>query len=131
MEGESHGDRRMMRTVSIIALIALSALLSGCGCSREKKPVEGVEARMKDAEYTNRLAEIRSEQVKVASAAAAIRSEIEKLGGDAERHASYPDLTNRLAQCEADMERIRKTAQQTVRERILRDSPEKKGYLKK
>ena len=121
----------MTKAVSMIALAALASLLSGCGCSREKKLVaEGAVDRMQDAEYTNRLAGIRSGQVDVASKAAAIRSEIEKLGRDAESHGSYADLTNRLAKCELEMEQLRKSARQAVMGRILKNAAEK-GNLKK
>ena len=120
----------MMRTVSIIALLALATLLSGCGCSREKKPVEESRVRMQDVAYTNKLSNLRSRQNKVASKAAAIRSELERLGKNAEKHPSYADLTNRLAQCEVESEHIRKAAQAVIRNRIMKDQSAK-GNLKK
>ena len=119
----------MIRSISIIALCALSMLLSGCGCSREKKPVEEGRIRMSDASYTNSLAKLRGERVSVATKIAAIKAKIEKLGKDASSSPEYTVLTNDLAKCRAEAETIRKKTQMTVRNRLLKDA-EKKGNLK-
>jgi hypothetical protein len=114
----------------VIALAALCALLSGCGCSREKKPVDGPAGRMEDAAYTNRLVKLRSEQASVASEIAAIKAKIAKLGDDAVKKPEYVDLTNRLAKCESEAKSVQNAARQAVRARILKDAA-KKGDLKK
>lgn len=121
----------MMRSVSIIALLALVSLLSGCGCSREKKPVDGIKERMSDAAYTNTLAKLRSAQVSVAAKIAAVTAKIEKLGKDASSSPEYAALTNDLAKCKAELEMMRRSAQMAVRNRIMRDVDFKKGDLKK
>jgi len=120
----------MMRAISIIALLALVSLLSGCGCSREKKPVDGMKERMSDVAYTNTLAKLRSEQVSSAAKIAAIVAKIEKLGKDAASSPEYMALTNDLAKCRAESEMIRKTARMAVRNRLMKDAA-KKGNLKK
>jgi hypothetical protein len=120
----------MIRTISIIALLALSALLSGCGCSREKKPVDAMKERMKDAAYTNMLAQALSDQKKIASETAKLKASIEKLGKDAAGTQEYIDLTNRLAKCEKEAEMTRTAARMAVRERLMKDSKAKKGNLK-
>lgn len=121
----------MIRTISIIALIALSVLLSGCGCSREKKPVDATKERMQDTAYTNMLAQAISDQKRIACEAAKIKAAIEKLGKDAVGSAEYIDLTNRLAKCGKDAEMARMAARMTVRDRLMKDSKAKKGNLKK
>ena len=120
----------MMRTISMIALAALASLLSGCGCSREKKPVDGVAARMKDAAYINRLAQIHADKVTVASRTAEIKAAIKRLGKDAVRSPEYVDLTNRLAGCKAEAEMLNKAARMMVLDRLRSDS-KSKGNLKK
>ena len=120
----------MMRTISITALVALSVLLSGCGCSREKKTVDAMKERMQDAVYTNMLAQALSDQKKVASETAKIKASIEKLGKEAVGTAEYIDLTNRLAKCEKEAEMTRMAARMAVRERLMKDSKAKKGNLK-
>ena len=121
----------MIRTISIIALLALTVLLSGCGCSREKKPVDAMKARMQDAAYTNMLVQALSDQKKVASETAKIKSSIAKLGKDAVGTQEYIDLTNRLARCEKEAEMTRMAARMAVRDRLMKDSKAKKGNLKK
>lgn len=119
----------MLRLISISALGALCCFLSGCGCSKDE-PAPA--SRVEDADYTNRLAQIHGRQKDVAANAATIRAQIEKLGAEAKGKPEYVDLTNRLAQCEAEMERIRKEALLAVRARISRDLPPRKtGDLKK
>lgn len=115
---------------SVIALAALCSLLSGCGCSREKKPVDGPAERMEDAAYTNKLVKLRSGQSSIASEIAAIKAKIAKLGDDAAKRPEYSDLTNRLAKCESKAKSMRDAARQAVRARILKDAA-KKGDLKK
>ena len=121
----------MIRTISIIALLALASLLSGCGCSREKKPVDAMKERMRDSAYTNMLAQALSDQRKIASEAAKIRTSIEKLGKNAVGSPEYVDLTNRLAKCVKEAEMTRMAARMAVRERLMKDSKAKKGNLKK
>ena len=119
----------MVRLISISALCALCCFLSGCGCSKDK-PTPA--PRMEDADYTNRLVQIHGRQKDVAANAAAIRGKIEALGAEAKGKPEYVDLTNRLAQCEAEMERIRQEALLAVRARISKDLPPRKtGDLKK
>ena len=120
----------MIRTISIIALLALTVLLSGCGCSREKKPVDAMKERMQDAAYTNMLAQALSDLKKVASETAKIKASIEKLGKDAVGTAEYVDLTNRLEKCEKEAEMTRMAARMAVRDRLMKDSKAKKGNLK-
>ena len=121
----------MIRTISIIALVALTVLLSGCGCSREKKPVDAMKARMQDSAYTNMLVQALSDQKKVASETAKIKSSIAKLGKDAVGTQEYIDLTNRLARCEKEAEMTRMAARMAVRDRLMKDSKAKKVNLKK
>jgi hypothetical protein len=121
----------MIRSISIIALAALFSLLSGCGCSRGKKPVDAMKERMRDSAYTNMLAQALSDQKKIASEAAKIRSSIEKLGKNAVGSPEYVDLTNRLARCEKEAETTRTAARMAVRDRLMKDSKAKKGNLKK
>ena len=121
----------MIRSISIIALAALFSLLSGCGCSREKKPVDGMKDRMQDAVYTNLLAQTHNAQVQVASQIADINASIERLGKNAENSPEYTDLTNRLARCKAESEMLNKTVRMAIRDRLMKDSKAKKGNLKK
>jgi hypothetical protein len=120
----------MIRAISIIALAALASLLSGCGCSREKKPVDGLKERMSDVAYTNTLAKMREGQASAASRIAAITAKIENQGKDAESSPEYVALTNELAQCKAESEMIRKATRMAVRNRLMKDAS-KKGNLKK
>ena len=46
-------------------------------------------------------------------------------------HQQYADLTNRLAQCEAETANIKKEAISTIRARILKEKSAKKGDLTK
>jgi len=123
----------MLFRISIIALSALCCLVSGCGgCSKEPKPVvdDGVPPRMKDPAYTNQLVQLQGRQKKVVAQMAALKSKIEGLGAEAKGKPEYADLTNRLAQCEAELERVRKETLLTVRTRLLKDAS-KKDNLKK
>lgn len=123
----------MLFRISIVALSALCCLVSGCGgCSKEPKPVvdDGVPPRMKDPAYTNQLVQLQGRQKKVVAQMAALKSKIEGLGAEAKGKPEYADLTNRLAQCEAELERVRKETLLTVRTRLLKDAS-KKDNLKK
>jgi len=124
----------MLLRIAIIALGALCCLVSGCGgCSKEPKPPvvdDGVPPRMKDPAYTNQLVQLQRRQKTVAAQVAALQSKIEGLGAEAKTKPEYVDLTNRLAQCEAELERVRKETRLTVRTRLLKDSS-KKDNLKK
>ena len=123
----------MLFRISIVALSALCCLVSGCGgCSKEPKPVvdDGVPPRMKDPAYTNQLVQLQGRQKKVVAQMAALKSKIEGLGAEAKGKPEYADLTNRLAQCEAELERVRKETLLTVRTRLQKDSA-KKDNLKK
>ena len=120
----------MTSRISILALAALATLLSGCGCSKEKKPVDAPKERMEDVAYTNTLARLRKDQASAAAKIAAIREKIEKLGGNATTSPEYISLTNDLAKCMAESEKIRKTTQMAVRNRLMKDAA-KKGNLKK
>ena len=121
----------MLRNLAIVALGAVCCLFSGCGgCSKDKGGEPSVQSRMEDSDYTNRLVQIHGRLKGVAANAAAIRAQLEKLGTDAEGKPEYVDLTNRLAQCETEKQRIRKEALLAVRARIAKDSP-KKSDLKK
>ena len=115
--------------VPIIALCALCSILSGCGCSKDKKP-EGVPSRMEDAVYTNELVQLRGNQTAVAAKAAILRARIERLGADAAGTPEYTELTNQLAQCAAEAERLRKTTMSVIHTRIIKDAAQK-GNLKK
>ena len=119
----------MTSRISIIALAALTTLLSGCGCSREKKPVDGLKERMEDAAYTNTIVSLRKDQASAAAKISAIRQKIEKLGKDAAASPEYISLTNDLAKAKAESEMIRKTTQMAVRNRLMKDAA-KKGDLK-
>ena len=121
----------MLFRIAIIALGALCCLVSGCGgCS--KKPVvdDGVPPRMKDPAYTNQLVQLQRRQRTVAAQMAALQAKIEGLGSEAKTKPEYADLTNRLARCGAELERVRKETLLTVRSRLLKDSS-KKDDLKK
>ena len=124
----------MLFRIAIIALGALCCLVSGCGgCSKEPKPPvadEGNPPRMKDTAYTNQLAQLQGRQKAVVAQMAALQAKIQKLGPEAQQTPEYIDLTNRLAQCGAELERGRKDTLQAVRTRLLKDSA-KKGNLKK
>lgn len=119
----------MFLRASIIAVGALCCLFSGCGCSKEERD-DGIPARMEDAVYTNQLAQFRARQASAASRAAAIREKIRALGAGAEGTPEYVDLTNKLAQCEVESERIRKSTLNAIRTRIMKESVQK-GNLKK
>ena len=119
----------MVYRIAIIAIGALCCLFSGCGCSKEK-PADEMPVRMKDAVYTNQLAQLHAQRTSLAAVEAGIRAEIEKLGANAAQKPGYADLTNRLAKCRADSERLRKETLMTVRARIQRDAAGK-GDLKK
>ena len=124
----------MLFRIAIIALGALCCLVSGCGgCSKEQKPPvvdDGVPPRMKDPAYTNQLVQLQRRQRTVAAQMAALQLKIEGLGAEAKTKPEYADLTNRLAQCEAELERVRKETLLTVRTRLQKDSA-KKDNLKK
>ena len=126
----------MLLRVAIIALGALCCLFSGCGgCSKEQKPLvvdDGIPPRMKDAAYTNQLVQLQEGRRAVAVKVAAIRAKLSKLGPEAEKSPEYADLTNQLAQCEAESKRIRREAATTVRARVLQEAgPVKKKKKKK
>lgn len=116
--------------IPIIALGALCSILSGCGCSKDKKPEGGVPSRMEDAVYTNELVQLRGNRTAVAAKAAILRARIESLGADAAGTPEYVELTNRLAQCDAEAERLRATTMSVIRTRIIKDAAQK-GNLKK
>ena len=124
----------MLFRIAIIALGALCCLVSGCGgCSKEQKPPvvdDGVPPRMKDPAYTNQLVQLQRRQKTVAAQMAALQLKIEGRGAEAKTKPEYADLTNRLAQCEAELERVRKETLLTVRTRLQKDSA-KKDNLKK
>ena len=126
----------MLTRVAIIALGALCCLFSGCGgCSKEPKPPatdEGRPPRLEDSAYTNRLVQLRGRQKAIVSQMASLQAKIQRLGPgpEAQTKPEYADLTNRLARCEAELERVRKETLLAVRTRLLKDS-EKKGNLKK
>ena len=123
----------MLFRISIVALSALCCLVSGCGgCSKEPKPVvdDGVPPRMKDPAYTNQLVQLQGRQKKVAAQMAALQAKIEGLGAEAKDKPEYADLTNRLAQCEAELERVRKETLLTVRTRLLKDASKKDNLEK-
>ena len=124
----------MLFRIAIVALGALCCLVSGCGgCSKEQKPPvvdDGVPPRMKDPAYTNQLVQLQRRQRTVAAQMAALQLKIEGLGAEAKTKPEYADLTNRLAQCEAELERVRKETLLTVRTRLQKDSA-KKDNLKK
>ena len=123
----------MLRLIPIVALGALCCFFSGCGCSREKpEPVQDGPSRMKDAAYTNQLVQLHEGRKAVAVKVAAIRAKLAKLGPEAEKSPEYADLTNQLAQCEAESKRIRKEAVTAVRTRVLKEAESApKGNLKK
>ena len=126
----------MLFRIAIIALGALCCLVSGCGgCSKEQKPPvvdDGVPPRMKDPAYTNQLVQLQRRQKTVAAQMAALQLKIEGRGAEAKTKPEYADLTNRLAQCEAESKRIRREAAKTVRARVLQEAESaKKGNLKK
>ena len=126
----------MLLRVAIIALGALCCLFSGCGgCSKEQKPPvadDGIPPRMKDVAYTNQLVQLQEGRRAVAVTVAAIRAKLAKLGPEAEDRPEYADLTNKLAQCEAESKRIRREAATMVRARVLQEAgPVQKGNLKK
>lgn len=120
----------MRRYLSIAALCALAGFISGCGCSKERKPEDKIPARMKDAAYTNQLVQLHAGRRAVAMRVSAIRKKIEALGKGPEAKIAYAALTNELEKCKAESERLRRDAFTTVRARILKDSV-KKGDLKK
>ena len=122
----------MLLRVILIALGALCCLFAGCdGCSKKPAVVDdGIPPRMKDAAYTNQLVQLQRRQKTFAAQIAALQSKIEGLGEEAKKKPEYAVLTNRLAQCEAELERVRKVTLLTVRARLLKDS-EKKDNLKK
>ena len=125
----------MLLRVAIIALGALCCLFSGCGgCSKEQKPSaavdEGNPPRMQDTAYTNRLVQLRGRQKALVSQMAVLQAKVQGLGAEAQTKPEYADLTNRLAQCGAELERVRKETLLAVRARLLKDSA-KKGNLKK
>ena len=119
----------MTSRISIIALAVLATLLSGCGCSKEKKTVDAPRQRMEDAAYTNTLAKLRKDQSSAAAKIAVISEKIEKLGKDAVKSPEYISLTNNLAKAKAESEMVRKTTQMAVRNRLMKDAA-KKGNLK-
>ena len=87
---------------------------------------------MQDAAYTNRLVRLQERQTAVAAQMAALQKKIGKLGTEAKTSGTpeYVDLTNRLAQCKAEAERIRKETLVAIRSRIMKES-DQKGILKK
>ena len=124
----------MLLRIAIVALGALCCLVSGCGgCSKEQKPPvvdDGVPPRMKDPAYTNQLVQLQRRQKTVAAQMAALQAKIEGLGSEAKTKPEYADLTNRLARCGAELERVRKETLLTVQTRLQADSS-KKDDLKK
>ena len=121
----------MLLRIAIIALGALCCLFTGCdGCSKKPAVDDGVPPRMKDSAYTNQLVQLQRRQKTFAAQIAALQSQVEGLGAEAKTRPEYVDLTNRLAQCEAGLERVRKETLLTVRARLLKDSA-KKDNLKK
>ena len=122
----------MICRMAIIALGALCCLFSGCGCSKEKGAVPDVPSRMEDPVYTNQLVTLQNSRRVVAMKAENIRAKIAKLGADAKNGPEYADLTNQLAACAEESEKIRKDTLTTIRARILKEGDaSQKGNLKK
>ena len=121
----------MVARIAIIALGAVCCIFSGCGCSKEKAG-GGAYSRMQDAAYTNQLAQLKDRQVSVAAQASALRAKIEALGaeGKAGNTPEYADLTNQLAQCSREADRIRKEAQMTIRARLMKEAGPKRNLKK-
>jgi len=121
----------MLLRFSVIALGALCCLFSGCGCSKEKKPGE-VQPRMQDAAYTNELVQLQRRETDIAVQAAALQAKIGKLGAEAKANGTseYVDLTNRLARCRQEAERIRKEKLMAVRVRVMKESDQKRNLKK-
>ena len=121
----------MFSRIAMIALGAVCCIFSGCGCSKEKGEETAVPSRMEDAAYTNRLVEIQKSRNAVAAKAAALRVKIKDLGPDAVGTPEFVDLTNQLAKCVGDSEKMRKTALNVIRSRVVKEADVKKGDLKK
>ena len=119
----------MVARIAILALGAVCCLFSGCGCSKEKADA-GIPARMEDAAYTNRLVQLRADQTAVAAKAAALRGKLAQLSQDARGAPEYIDLTNRLAQCTEEAERLRKAALNVIRTRLMKESAQKGNFKK-
>lgn len=131
-EGNINGDRKLMvMRLSIIALGAFCCLFSGCGCSKEKKESD-VPSRMQDASYTNQLQQLQGRQTALAKQMTVLQEKIGKLGAEAKAAGTpeYVDLTNRLAQCKSEAERIRKEALVAIRARIMKESDQKRNLKK-
>lgn len=118
----------MVARIAMIALGAMCCIFSGCGCSKEND--DGTPSRMDDAAYTNRLMEIHRSRNAVAAKVAALRGRIEKLGSEAKGSPEYIDLTNQLAQCMAESDRLRNTAVNAIRSRLLKESNQKDNFKK-
>ena len=121
----------MRLRVSLLALGAICCLFSGCGCSKEEKAGPGVLPRMQDAAYTNQLVQVQDRKKAVAAQIAALQAQIDRLGANAKKDSpEYVDLTNQLAQCKLQSERLRKEALMTIRARVVKDAASK-GNLNK
>ena len=80
----------------------------------------GQPLRMQDAAYTNRLVQLQERRMALVNEMAVLREKIGKLGAEtkSDESSEYINLTNRLAQCESEIQMIRKETLATVRMRI-------------
>ena len=87
---------------------------------------------MQDVAYTNRLVQLKERQTVLAAQMATLREKIGKMGAEAKTGGmpEYVDLTNRLAQCKAESERVRKETLVTIRTRIMKESDQKRNLKK-
>lgn len=122
--------KRIFSIAAASSLCVLCGFLSGCGCSKEPDVRESDVPRMEDPVYTNALVSLRDAKASLAGKAEVIRAKIAKLGEGAKDTAEYAQLTNELARCAAEADKVRKEALQTVRARILKENAAKKGGLK-
>ena len=121
----------MLSRILMIALGAVCCIFSGCGCSKEKGDEMSVPSRMEDAAYTNQLKQLLDNRNVLAAKSAALREKIRNLGSEAQGAPEFIDLTNQLAKCVGDSEKMRKTALNAIRTRVMKEADVKKGDLKK
>lgn len=122
--------KKILAILGLVAAAAAIVFVAIClSKPGEETPVEPV-SRLDDPVYSNKLAEVRTEQKDIFKAIQTAQADLEKAieqGADAEKLAA---LSNACENAMKDLIRNREKARAIVRERILKDAAEANNNLK-
>ena len=125
-----------------IAVVALAATISGCGCSGDdggrqpgdaedqKRTDESVD-RMRDEEYQARLDGLRNRRDKAMKRVHAAKRELDHAIAAGAGPRALAVYSNSLENAVADMTKVRDEAQRVVSERIVRENAQRKKLNEK